>query len=395
MSFLTNTVGNLSQAAKNVVVSQSVDRGQAPQQTNDQTTNESSNQDHKPSSDQPPSSSVDFSPGPQDEPKSSSGFISGIGKASSTITSTTTSGLTSGINFTSDLAKNGAQLASDTANAGVSISRTVARSGLDMSIGVVGGTADLAGTAIGGIVNTAAETSGKVFEPVASGLKAVEGFDKLGDGLMAINGLPVGAVQTVGRWTMTALNMSGKTPTFFDPDGDGTVTVSDTIKGLIVLGLDEKNSKYAAYVLHGIFSFPTGTSWVPTDTNLPITVSNMSRTRWGKNWGQYDRMEWVQDVDINQFFAESSEDVTWQEKFKKGRQYFGILLLIFEWGTTWPFLMPDLPVEQIPFKDDIGKVVRTLILPTIFSNFQRARAGKVDAGNQPPAKEAPSGPDDA
>lgn len=203
MSFLTNTVGNLSQAAKNVVVSQSVDHGQAPQQTNDQTSNENSNQDYKPSSDQPPSSSVNFSPGPQDEPKSSSGFISGIGKASSTITSTTTSGLTSGINFTSDLAKNGAQLASDTANAGVSISRTVARSGLDMSIGVVGGTADLAGTAIGGIINTAAETSGKVFEPVASGLKAVEGFDKLGDGLMAINGLPVGAVQTVGKWTMT------------------------------------------------------------------------------------------------------------------------------------------------------------------------------------------------
>jgi hypothetical protein len=47
-------------------------------------------------------------------------------------------------------------------------------------------------------------------------------------------------------------------------------------------------------------SFPTGTSWIPTDINLPITVSNMSRTRWGKNWGQYDRMEWVQDVDINE-----------------------------------------------------------------------------------------------
>lgn len=43
------------------------------------------------------------------------------------------------------------------------------------------------------------------------------------------------------------------------------------------------------------------------------------------------------------------------------RQYFGILLLIFEWGTTWPFLMPDLPVEQIPFKDDIGKVVRVCL----------------------------------
>ncbi|KAJ3746581.1 hypothetical protein DFH05DRAFT_963567 [Lentinula detonsa] len=396
MSFLTNTVGNVGNAAKNVVVPQS--SNQAPEQTNNQPPNEASRQDQNPLTSEQSGSLAPVNASPpsdsQDKQKTSGGFISGIGKAGSTLTNTTQSGLTSGINFTSDLAKNGAQLASDAASAGASISQTVAKSGLDMSIGVVGGTADLAGTAIGGIINTAAETSGKVFEPVASGLKAVEGFDKLGDGLMAINGLPVGAVQTVGKWTMTALNMSGKTPTFFDPDGDGTVTVSDTIKGLIVLGLDEKNSKYAAYALHGIFSFPTGTSWVPTDTNLPITVSNMSRTRWGKNWGQYDRMDWVQDVDINQFFVES-EDTTWQEKFKKGRQYFGILLLIFEWGTTWPFIMPDMPVDQIPFKDEIGKVVRTLILPTIFSNFQRARAGKIDAGNQPPAKEAPSGPNDA
>jgi hypothetical protein len=320
--------------------------------------------------------------------------MSGIGKAGSTFTNTATSGFTTSMNFTSDLAKNGAQLASDAANAGASISQTVAKSGLDMTVGVVGGTADLAGTAIGGIVNTAAETAGKAFEPVASGLMAVEGFDKLGEGLRAINGLPVGAVQQVGKLTMQALNMSGKTPTFFDTDGDGTVSVSDTIKGLIVLGLDETNSKYAAYALHTVFFYPTGTSWIPTDTSLPITISNMSRTRWGKNWGQYDRLDWVHDVDINEFFA-ASDDATWQEKFKKGRQYFGVLLLMFEWGTTWPFIMPDVPVEQIPFKDEIGKVVRTLILPTIFSNFQRARAGKADAGNAPPAKEAPSGPNDA
>lgn len=40
------------------------------------------------------------------------------------------------------------------------------------------------------------------------------------------------------------------------------------------------------------------------------------------------------------------------------RQYFGVLLLIFEWGTTFPFIMPDVPVQDIPFKDDIGKVIR-------------------------------------
>ncbi|KIK68344.1 hypothetical protein GYMLUDRAFT_80817 [Collybiopsis luxurians FD-317 M1] len=397
MSFVTNTLGNVGSAAKNAVTPQQHQSSNNAENQKDDANSKAENPAEAPTS----TEEVSY------DSKSSSGPGNFISNSIGTLSNTATSGVNSGVNFTSSLAKSGAQLASDTANAGISISQSVAKSGLDMSIGVVGGTADLAGTAIGGIVNTAAETSGKVFEPVASGLKAVEAFDKLGvaDGVRAINGLPVAAVQQVGKWSMQALNMSGKTPTFFDTDGDGTVTVSDTIKGLVVMGLDEKNSTYAAYALHAIFSFPTGTSWIPTDTNLPITISNMSRTRWGRNWGQYDRMEWVQDVDINQFFACAlcisstqcaADDATWQEKFKKGRQYFGVLLLIFEWGTTWPFIMPDMPVEQIPFKDEIGKVVRTLILPTILSNFQRARSGgNVDAGNQPPAKEAPSGPDDA
>ncbi|KAK7451190.1 hypothetical protein VKT23_012522 [Stygiomarasmius scandens] len=333
--------------------------------------------------------------------QSGEGFLSGFKNAGTAVGNTFQSGVNSssafaqsGVNFTADLAKGGAQLASDAASAGVSISQSVAKAGLDTSANVIGGTADLAGTAIGGIVNTAAETSGKVFEPVASGLKAIEGFDKLGEGLEAINGLPVAAVKQVGGLTMKSLNMSGKTPTFFDTDGNGIVNVADTTKGLIVLGLDEKNAKYAAYALHAIFSYPTGDTWVPTDTTLPINVNNMNRTRWGKNWGQYDRVDWVQDVDINQFFA-ASDDATWQEKFKKGRQYFGVLLLIFEWGTTWPFMMPDVPVQQIPFKNEIGQVVRKLILPTILSNFQRAREGNVHAGSQPPAHEAPTEPSQA
>lgn len=241
MSFLTDTIGSVGNAAKNVVPQRHEQERQQPQAT------ESSDQKQF------------DSPTPQDIPNnekpetsSDGGFISGLGKAGTSFTSATTSGLTSGLNFTSDLV-------TSTSKAGLSISQTVAQSSLDFSIGVVGGTADLAGTAIGGIVNTAAETSGKVFEPVVSGLKAVEGFEKLGetvgDGLNVINGLPIAAAQQVGRWTMQAANMSGKTPTFFDVDGDGTVTVADTIKGLIVLGLDETNSKYAAYALHAVFRY--------------------------------------------------------------------------------------------------------------------------------------------
>ncbi|KAF5362766.1 hypothetical protein D9758_011720 [Tetrapyrgos nigripes] len=394
MSFVTNSLGGVVNTAKNIISPQDASKGEQAEKKKTQDTESRSSQGQvqppqSPSSNQESSSS-----------QSGSGFMSGFTNAGKSVGNTVQTGFTStsnyaqtgvqsGVNFTTDLAKGGAQLASDAARAGASISQTVAKSGLDMGTNVVGGTVDLAGTAIGGIVNTAAETSGKVFEPIASGLKSIEAFDKLGEGVEAINGLLVAAVKEVGAMAMKALNMSGKVPTFFDTDGNGVVNVADTTKGLIVLGLDEKNSKYAAYALHAIFSYPTGDAWVPTDTTLPINVSNMERTRWGKNWGQYDRIDWIQDVDIDQFFS-ASDDATWQEKFKKGRQYFGVLLLIFEWGTTWPFMMPNVPVEQIPFKDEIGKVVRKLLLPTILSNFQRARKGSIHAGSKPPAHEAPT-----
>ena len=56
----------------------------------------------------------------------------------------------------------------------------------------------------------AAETSGAIFEPVGSGLKAVESLTKLGQGVEAINGLGIGAVNQVSALTLKALNMSGK-----------------------------------------------------------------------------------------------------------------------------------------------------------------------------------------
>lgn len=102
------------------------------------------------------------------------------------------------------------------------------------------------------------------------------------------------------------------------------------------------------------------------------------------------------------------------------RQYWGVLLLIFEWGTTWPFWMPEgVPVDQIPFKDDIGKVVKvslepslslsepqsakasfnhqintlryqTLVLPTIFANYQKAREAEQKKPGAPPSENAPT-----
>ena len=43
---------------------------------------------------------------------------------------------------------------------------------------------------------------------------------------------------------------------------------------------------------------------------------------------------------------------------KEARQGFGVLLLLFEWGTTWPFYIPPNPIHEIPFHDEIGMVVR-------------------------------------
>lgn len=98
----------------------------------------------------------------------------------------------------------------DITSAGFNIGKNVAKTGVNVTSNVAVGTLDLAGTAVGGVVNLAAETSGKVFEPVASGLMAIDGLQGLGEGLEYVNGLPVKAVREVGGWTVKAMNMSGK-----------------------------------------------------------------------------------------------------------------------------------------------------------------------------------------
>ncbi|KAJ7699300.1 hypothetical protein B0H17DRAFT_306718 [Mycena rosella] len=284
--------------------------------------------------------------------------------------------------------QSGAGLIGDVTKSGLHIGETVARTGLDMTGSVVVGTVGLAGTAVGGVVNLAAETSGAVFEPVVAGLRSIEGLQGLADNLEKINGLPMAAIKQVSSLTFKAMNMSGKTPTFFDTDADGVVRFDDTVKGLIVLGLEEKNARYAAYALHGAFSYSTSDSWIPArDTSLPINVSRLNNTRWGKNWGSFDRIEWCSDLDIETFFETADKETGTIEKWRKtltqGRQGFGALLLIFEWGTTWPFWMPPMPATEIPFQDDIGKVIRTVVLPTIFKNWQRAHGIEPNEKSEP------------
>jgi hypothetical protein len=119
------------------------------------------------------------------------------------------SGVTAVIAPTADVAKSGATLARDSTNAGISIGQKIAKSGLDMGANVATGAATFTGTALEGVIVAAAETSGAVFEPIGSGLKAIEGLDKLGQGVETINGLSLGAIRQVGSLTAKSLNMSG------------------------------------------------------------------------------------------------------------------------------------------------------------------------------------------
>jgi hypothetical protein len=58
------------------------------------------------------------------------------------------------------------------------------------------------------------------------------------------------------------------------------------------------------------------------------------------------------------------EQLAWSDYLKEGRQKFGVLLLIFEWGTTWPFYIPPNVIAEIPFSNEMGMVVRVrLIFP--------------------------------
>ena len=61
--------------------------------------------------------------------------------------------------------------------------------------------------------------------------------------------------------------------------------------------------------------------------------------------------------------------------------------------------MPDVPIAQIPFSDELGTVVRKAILPTILKNFQKARdsdpEAKKKAMSERPSGGAPDDPKDA
>ncbi|KAJ7893994.1 hypothetical protein B0H13DRAFT_2276565, partial [Mycena leptocephala] len=280
-----------------------------------------------------------------------------------------------------DISNQGKDLAGKGFSSGFDIAANISKNTLDLQTNVTSSITGLGGTAIDSVL--ASTTTGAVFDPVANGLKAIEGLEGLGEGIDTINGLSTKALQEVGSATKNALAVAGKPPTFFDPDADGIVKFSDTQKGFTLLGLDEKHAKIAAYALHSTFSFSTSNTWNPKasalSADMPIHIDKMSQTRWGKNWGNFERVDWTSDTDVETFFG-LREREKWVEYWSDIKAYFGTALLIFEWGTTWPYAFGPAFDASSPMARQIGSIMRTVILPTIYKSHENAK--KADPNRQ-------------
>ncbi|KAL0581767.1 hypothetical protein V5O48_000244 [Marasmius crinis-equi] len=279
-------------------------------------------------------------------------------------------------------------------NAGADIAGSLSKASVDLNRSVVKGVGTIGGTAVDGVINVATTTTDGVLSPIANNLKAIEGLEALGEGVDSINGISTDALQSLSKAAKGAIEAAGKTPTFFNPTGDGIVKMTDTQKGFVALGLEDRYAKIAAWALHSTFSYPTSESWNPTSLlspssgyEFPIKVENMDKTKWGKNWGNFERVEWVKDADVERFFG-MRERTTWAHYWADIQSYFGTALLIFEWGTTWPYM-------SVPGSDlvagQIGTVLRTVILPTIAKTHEKEKAqnGEQDKPNEKPPTPPP------
>ncbi|KAJ7133660.1 hypothetical protein C8R43DRAFT_956505 [Mycena crocata] len=246
-----------------------------------------------------------------------------------------------------DAGQAGLQAGKDAAGKGFSsgfeIAASLSKDALDLQKNVAGGVTSLGGTAIDGVITAVTTTTGVVFDPIANSLKSIEGLEGLGEGVDAINGLSTAALRSVGETTKKAIKLAGRAPTFFNPDADGIVKFADTQRGFTLLGLKENHAKIAAYALHSTFTYSTADAWltIPNTSTMPVKIDNISNTRWGRNWGNYERVDWVSDTDLETFFG-VRERQSWTEYWTDIKSYFGTALLIFEWGTTWPFAVPQL-----------------------------------------------------
>ena len=105
-----------------------------------------------------------------------------------------------------DTGQKGVTLLQDTSSL---IEENTGDKGISSMTGFITGTADITGAAVTSAINASIETSGKVFQPVKSGLKAAEVLESLGEGIDNLNGLSMDAVKQVNISTRKAMNMGG------------------------------------------------------------------------------------------------------------------------------------------------------------------------------------------
>ncbi|KAF8184056.1 hypothetical protein K438DRAFT_2020424 [Mycena galopus ATCC 62051] len=262
-------------------------------------------------------------------------------------------------------------------SSGLEIVAHLSKDALDLERNVVSGVTSLGGTAVGGVITAVTTTTGVVFDPVGTALKSLDGLETLSSGLDKINGLSTKALRGIREMTEKALSLklaNGRTPTFFDPDANGIVNVCGRHPTwLCTSGSPKPHREILAYALHSTFTYSTAGAWFPQTSTLPIKIDNMSKTCWGHKWGKYERLDWIGST----AFFSLGKPPSWTEYFVQWLKASPVVpvvaLLIFEWGTTWPFVIPPLAEMAAPIVSQLSRIMHTVIFPTLSMSRERAR----------------------
>ncbi|XP_044494538.1 probable peroxygenase 5 [Mangifera indica] len=74
---------------------------------------------------------------------------------------------------------------------------------------------------------------------------------------------------------------------FFDRDHDGIIYLSETVEGMIAIGLNPSLAKASATLIHMVISPKTTEGKLP-NLKLPIVVKNIAKGKHGSDSGTYD-----------------------------------------------------------------------------------------------------------
>ncbi|KAK8080345.1 Caleosin related protein-domain-containing protein [Apiospora hydei] len=148
---------------------------------------------------------------------------------------------------------------------------------------------------------------------------------------------------------------------FFDTDRDGIIWPLDTFRGFRAVGFGYLLSLLSVVIIHGNFSYPTGSSWLP-DPFFRIHLARIHKDKHGSDTQTYDAE--------GRFVPQKFEDIF--AKYAEGRDYLtvwdianvlqgqrvimdpiGWFGAFFEWLATYLMLWPE---DGKITKEDIRRV---------------------------------------